>query len=186
MSRSRLAALAALSSCALVLGSAAPALAEAPPPNLTQKVSITGSKGFKGTYTIERFVREGDRQFAVGTLRGKLRGKRVRREDVRVPATLAPAQGAAQIPPTPGACTILSLTLGPIDLNLLGLRIRTNQIELLIEGIPAPGTPGPAAGGLLGSLLCAITNLLNPAAGTPPAQVTQLLNAALALSPRSA
>jgi hypothetical protein len=53
-----------------------------------------------------------------------------------------------------GVCSILDLTLGPIDLNLLGLRIQTNQIELLITAIPG--------GGLLGDLLCAVANLLNP------------------------
>ena len=81
--------------------------------------------------------------------------------------------------PTPGACTILNLTLGPIDLNLLGLRVATNEIRLLVEAVPG-------AGNLLGNLLCAITNLLNPSANTPLAQLVQVLNALLALAPRTA
>ena len=53
-----------------------------------------------------------------------------------------------------GTCTILDLTLGPLDLNLLGLRIQLNQVHLLITAVPG-------AGNLLGNLLCAVANLLN-------------------------
>ena len=44
-----------------------------------------------------------------------------------------------------------------------------------------------AAGNLLGNLLCGITGILNPTAlaNTPLAQLTQILNALLALSPRT-
>jgi hypothetical protein len=145
----------------------------------TKKVAIQGTKGFKGTYTIQRFVQSGDRVLAVGTVQGTLRGKKVSRSGVRMPVSLAPSASGAQIPPTPGACQVLSLTIEPIDLNLLGLRVRTSRIDLRIEAIPST-VPG---GGLLGDLLCGIANLLNPAANTPLAQVTQLLNALLALSP---
>jgi hypothetical protein len=69
--------------------------------------------------------------------------------------------------------------LGPINLNLLGLRVATNDIHLLIEAIPG-------AGNLVGNLLCAVTNLLNPSANTPLAQLVQVLNALLALAPRTA
>lgn len=51
------------------------------------------------------------------------------------------------------ACQILNLDLGPLDLNLLGLRIQLNRVILDITAIPG--------GGLLGDLLCAISNLLN-------------------------
>ena len=56
--------------------------------------------------------------------------------------------------PTPGACPVLNLVLGPIDLNLLGLRVATNQIRLLIEAVPG-------AGNLLGNLLCGVAHLLD-------------------------
>jgi hypothetical protein len=87
------------------------------------------------------------------------------------------ARGAqsSQIPPTPGACQILNLTLQPIDLNLLGLRVRTSRIDVRIEGVPG-------AGNLLGNLLCGITGILDPASVTP-SQLTALLNAILALVP---
>ena len=38
--------------------------------------------------------------------------------------------------PTPNACQILNLDAQPINLNLLGLRLRTNQIELRIDARP--------------------------------------------------
>jgi hypothetical protein len=160
--------------CTLMLIAAAPAAQAAEAP-FTKKVAVTGTKGFEGTYTIKRFVRRDGKLYSVGTLRGTLRGKSIRRTGVRMPASLADAASSSQIPPTGGACQILNLTLNPIDLNLLGLRVRTSRIDLRIEAIPG--------GGLLGDLLCGIANLLSPSAHTPLAQVVQLLNALLALVP---
>jgi hypothetical protein len=185
MSRARLAAIAVTLSCALVLGVTSTAGA-ATTPQLTKKVPMTGTakngKKFKGTFTIDRFARRNGKLYAVGTLKGKLNHQTVSRH-VRIPAKLRNANGAksAQIPPTPGACQILSLTLQPIDLNLLGLRVRTSRIDLLIEGVRGPGN-------LLGNLLCAITGLLDPnaLANTTLGQLVQILNALLALSPRTA
>jgi len=52
------------------------------------------------------------------------------------------------------SCTILTLDLGPLDLNLLGLMIHLDEVVLNI-------TAQQGAGNLLGNLLCAIANLLN-------------------------
>ena len=57
-------------------------------------------------------------------------------------------------PPQPEPCPILHLELGPLDLNLLGLRVQLNQVVLDITAIPGPGN-------LLGNLLCAIAGLLD-------------------------
>jgi len=103
-----------------------------------------------------------------------------RRQAARGPAPAQPAAAQPPLPiPTPRACTILNLTRGPINLNLLGPRVATNEIRLLVEAIPG-------AGNLLGNLLCAIANLLNPSPNTPLAQLAQVLNALLALAPRTA
>jgi hypothetical protein len=51
-------------------------------------------------------------------------------------------------------CPILSLTLGPLHLNVLGLVIDLNQVNL---NVTAQG----GAGNLLGNLLCDVANLLN-------------------------
>jgi hypothetical protein len=176
MTKRLLAALAAMSALALI-GSPA-ASAQSQPAQFTKKVAVEGSKGFEGTYTISRFIRRGDNHYAVGTLRGTLRGERVVKRGVRMPVTRRAA--ASQIPPTTGACQVLNLTLGPLDLNLLGLRVRLSRVDLRVEAIPSP-LPGS---GLLGDLLCAVSNLLNPTAQTPLNAVTQLLNALLALVPQ--
>ena len=73
------------------------------------------------------------------------------------------AVGAAAI----GSCDILSLVLGPLHLDLLGLQIDLNQVVLDI-------TAQTGAGNLLGNLLCAITGLLD--AGSLGQQVVNLLN----------
>ena len=186
MSKSRMVLAAAVAALAVMLiGGAGPAAAQTSTTPLTKTVKMTGTakngKKFKGTYTIKRFTRSGSKQYAVGTLKGRLKGRRVKREDVRIPAALARAAQAAQIPPTPNACQILNLTLQPIDLNLLGLRLRTSRIDLRIEGVPG-------AGNLVGNLLCGIPGILDPQAATPatPSLLTQVLNALLALVPRTA
>src|SRR4051794_23380782 len=203
MSRIRLAATAAMLSCGLMLvGGTGLASAQDGPARLTQVVPISGkstkgNKQFSGTYTIDRFISKGGKIYSVGTVTGKLGSKKVTQENVRVPPTVANASPPAQprpsrVPPLPlpplpagNACSILSLDLGPINLNLLGLVVRTNQIQLRIDAVQGPGN-------LLGNLLCGITGLLNPATGgtpvanTPLAQLVQILNALLALSPRTA
>jgi hypothetical protein len=181
----RLAALAATLSCALLLGAAGSAAAQTTP-QLTQTVPITGTakngKKFSGTFTIHRFATKGDGLVAVGRLTGRLKHRRVSRV-VSLPAdvTNGGASAAQAITPTPNACQILKLDLGPIDLNLLGLRVRTNDIHLLVEGVRGPGN-------LLGNLLCGITGILDPStlANTTLGQLAQILNALVALSPRTA
>ncbi len=178
MSRLHMAAVAVLTSCAVVLGAAGTASAQEAKP-LTQKVAVKGTKGFKGTYTIKRFAARGDKVVAVGTLTGKLKGKKVSKRNVRIPATLAKQASASQQPnPTPGACQVLNLVLNPIDLNLLGLRVATSRIEALIEAIPGTNA-------LLGNLLCAITGILDPQ-GQSAATLASALNSILALVPRTA
>jgi hypothetical protein len=188
MKRFRLAAAAAMSACALLLIGGAGTASAQETLAFGKKVPVTGEakngRDFAGTFTIKRFVQRAGQAFAVGTLRGKLGNRRVVKRGVRMPAVTEPApaaaRAAAQPPlPTPGACQILNLVLGPINLNLLGLRVATNEIRLLIEAIPGPGN-------LLGNLLCAIANLLNPSANTPISQLVQVLNALLALAPRTA
>jgi hypothetical protein len=76
----------------------------------------------------------------------------------QVPLTLTPQ-------PSGGACPILDLQVGPIDLTLLGLRVQTSQICLEVTAMEG--------GGLLGDLLCEVANLLQ--GGTSLADVLALL-----------
>ena len=206
MSRLRLAAVAATIACGLMLVAGTGVASAQDVARLSQVVPISGTvtkggnafkgKEFTGTYTIERFVNAGGKLYAVGTLKGKVANKKINQAGVRLPAAVAnnattagssAHSSQAPLPPLPpgNACSILSLDIGPINLNLLGLVIRTNQIQLRIDAVQAPGN-------LLGNLLCAITHLLDPRAGgtavanTPLAQLAQILNSLLALSPRTA
>src|SRR3954447_16662516 len=177
MSRNRLAALAAMLTCALMLVPAAGASAAQTAPKLTKTVKVTGTsksgKKFTGKYTISRFIAKGSKTYAVGTLTGRLAGKKVTKHGVKMPVALTQAAHSAQLPPIPGACAILNLSIQPINLNLLGLSVRTSQIDLRIDAIPG-------AGNLLGNLLCGITNILNPGAANA-SQLAAILNALLAL-----
>src|SRR3954463_11023801 len=130
MTKSRMLLLAAVAALAVMLiGGAGPAAAQASSTPLTKKVAVTGTgkggKKFTGTYTIQRFTHRGSKLYAVGTLKGRLKGRKVTKHNVRIPASLARPATTSQIPPTPNACQILNLTLQPLDLNLLGLRVRT-------------------------------------------------------------
>jgi hypothetical protein len=65
------------------------------------------------------------------------------------PGFSLPVQAPTVLPPVPaGICTVLDLVLGPIDLNVLGLMVHLDRVQLRITADPT--------GGLLGSLLCGL------------------------------
>lgn len=72
----------------------------------------------------------------------------------------------------PLACGILNLTLGPLNLNLLGLVVTLNQVHLTITAVPG-------AGNLLGNLLCSLVGLLN--GGGSLSAISALLNSILGI-----
>ena len=114
-----------------------------------------------GLFELKRFDERQGVLYAVGTLTGTLGDKSVRK-NVSLPVTGASNELPAvdglvqqQAPvPTPGACDILTLNLGPLDLDILGLRVALDPVDLLIEAVPG-------AGNLLGNLLCGIAGLLD-------------------------
>jgi hypothetical protein len=171
---------AALVACLAALFVAGPAQAQGTTPSLTRTVAVTGKaangKAFNGRFTIHQFKTVGGQTYAVGSLTGMVKHRHVKRT-VSIPAKLADASAlpggarAAQV-----SCKVLTLILGPLDLNLLGLRVQLNQVNLRITAIPG--------GGLLGDLLCNITNLLNPSAILGN-QLAAVLNSILALVPQS-
>jgi|SRR6476660_4905219 hypothetical protein len=65
-------------------------------------------------------------------------------------------------------CQVLNLTLGPLDLNLLGLQVHLDVVHLTINADPA--------GGLLGQLLCSLAGGI----GGPVGTIIDLLNQILA------
>ncbi len=60
----------------------------------------------------------------------------------------------------PGPCKILDLVLGPLHLDLLGLIVDLNQVRLQITAAPDEG--------ILGSLLCSLTNQPTTTAAASP------------------
>lgn len=122
-------------------------------------IPVTGKakngKAFSGHFTVSRFVTKAGKTYALGTLTGKL-GRRSVDKQVEFPAAL-PGSGSSSplaTSPVTGTCPILNLTLGPLNLNLLGLTVHLNQVVLNITAVPGPGN-------LLGNLLCSVANLLN-------------------------
>jgi len=94
------------------------------PPLYTMNISGAAKNGkqFTGTYGVQRFVVGKDgKAYAFGTLKGRLKGRHVTRYGVTMPASAAGATGAQT---AQAVCPILNLVIGPIDLNLLGLRVR--------------------------------------------------------------
>jgi hypothetical protein len=86
--------------------------------------------------------------------------------------SVTPAAFAPAAIPVPEGCDILNLVLGPLDLNLLGLVIVLQQVQLDIVAVPG-------AGALLGNLLCAVAGLLD--GGFDLGIIADVLNAVLAV-----
>ena len=146
--------------------SAGAAPSTAPQPAPAQQVAgipITGSgpnSTFSGVFNITKFAVRSGQLVAVGTLTGQLTNTAT-----NVTRTVT-KQVAIPVAAAQGTCTILDLTLGPLDLNLLGLRVQLNQVHLVITA--------QQGGGLLGDLLCAVANLLS--GGSPLTSLVNLLN----------
>jgi hypothetical protein len=122
---------------------------------------------FQGRLDVVSFATQNGQIVATGLLDGTLRdasggiiGTVTDELVTNIPVDLSPGD-------RPRVCTILDLTLGPLDLNLLGLRVQLSEVDLLITAIRGPGN-------LLGNLLCAIVGLLD--GGGPLDQIVNLLN----------
>src|SRR5689334_1568252 len=131
----------------------APSVASAAPKGASSATTLINSftpgvGGFIGTLTVNSFSLVNGLLTAVGTVTGTVLGPT---GAVVGTVTNAPFTAPAQVS---ASCTILTLTLGPLDLNLLGLMIHLNQVVLNITAVPG-------AGNLLGNLLCSVANLLN-------------------------
>lgn len=99
-------------------------------------------------FTVQNFAASGNKLVAQGVLNGTI---------TSATGTVTPVTNQAVTLPVAGisaSCPILSLTLGPLHLDLLGLVIDLNQVVLNITAISGNGK-------LLGNLLCDIANLLN-------------------------
>lgn len=125
---------------------------------------------FNGTLNITHFATQavnGVQQLvAIGSVTGTLNAPNGQLQNVAIGNLAIPVTSLSD--PT---CPILSLTLGPLHLDVLGLVVDLNQIVLNITAVGAPGN-------LLGNLLCSVANLLNPG---QVSTLADLLNQILAL-----
>lgn len=156
--RGMLSAVLPLGAAAITVGAVKAATAPSPVQSLTTAVNsiIPGVGSFVGTFTLTATQVINGVLSAVGTLNGVFTS--VSGATQAVNQTVTAALSAS------GSCQILTLTIGPIYLNLLGLVVTLNQINLNITAVPS-------AGNLLGNLLCDVANLLN--SGGP---ISTLLN----------
>ena len=152
----------------------APSASATPPINATapSTLNVTGTTAaggaFTGTLTNLQFVNQNGALNVVGNLTGTLTNAAgaVLGTVTNLPVTLpvTAAQGA-------NSCQILDLTLGPLDLNLLGLVVHLDTVHLNITAQRGPGN-------LLGNLLCGIAGALDGGGG---GGLANLLNRLLGL-----
>lgn len=132
---------------------------------------LTGPGTFSGTFTLRRFVGRAHHLYAIGTLAGTLKDANGTTKDVSRTTTLAiskvtqgsttssmslrsaPASSSGS-PALQGSCNVLTLNIGAIHLNLLGLVVDLSPINLNITG-------QTGSGNLLGNLVCGIAGLLD-------------------------
>jgi hypothetical protein len=135
----------------LLMSAAALAPKSAEAAKTFQSIPITGTTAnggsFVGTFDVQNFTNQGSQVLAVGNLTGKLFDKNGHLLGI-VKKLLA-----LNVLFGSHTCTILELTLGPLDLNLLGLMVHLDEVHLTITANPA--------GGLLGQLLCSIANAID-------------------------
>jgi hypothetical protein len=125
-------------------------------PVMINQVLPNGST-LAGTFTLTRFVAQGGQVVAQGVFNGTLTsatGAVTPLTNVAGSSVVTNATNGAAAAATPVGCNVLSLTLGPLHLDLLGLVVDLNQVNLNITAVPGSGN-------LLGNLLCSVAHLLD-------------------------
>jgi hypothetical protein len=184
-----LAAIGATSASAASNTGGLPAITDAGPLMKTDVTGLSknGNKTFTGTYGIYKFVVKNGKVWSVGTVtgkfqNGKLKGKHVKRGNVMMPvdtSKLGDTNTASAAQTT--SCTVLHLVLGPVNLNLLGLQVTLGGGLQANQPIVLDIT-AQRGGGLLGDLLCGLTDSLGGQLGQISQQLQQLASALNALA----
>lgn len=131
----------------LVPATAASAAPTTSPLSIPVSGTVAGVSSFVGSFDVTRFAVQNGQLVAVGNLTGTLTNL-VTGATQTVSQTLTAAIGVS------ATCDILHLTLGPLDLNLLGLMVHLDRVVLDITAQSGPGN-------LLGNLLCSVAGLLD-------------------------
>jgi hypothetical protein len=102
---------------------------------------------------IKRFIKRNGRLYAVGTAVGRFNPTGANPQfnvtGVDRRAFVVQVKKLRQLTSAQRICPILDLTIGPLDLNLLGLIVHLDETHLTITA--------DSNGGLLGSLLCSLS-----------------------------
>lgn len=158
--------IALLTALAFSVAPASARAAAAPPPLDSVPVTGTAADGstFTGTVVPTAFTSQDRRLLLNGTLSGTMRDA-----SGATTGTVADTPVALPVALPSATCPILHLTLGPLDLDLLGLTVHLDRVVLDITAISGPGN-------LLGNLLCAIAGILDGTgdAAALPALVAQM------------
>jgi hypothetical protein len=131
-----------------------------------------GTGTFSGTFTPTSFSVVNGVLEATGLLKGTLTNANGTSagsvsQTATLPVKTTAAAGTAKAAAL--SCNVLNLVLGPLNLDLLGLVVTLNQVNLNIVAVP---------GSLLGDLLCDVAGLLN--GGGLLSEISTLLNEILA------
>jgi hypothetical protein len=155
---------------ASVLGLTAAGTASAQPPNTAGTVTapLTGTvdgQEFTGEFVPQEFRVEDGTLMAVGEITET--GTAIDGQTASMPVDVQQSSGS---------CDILNLVLGPLDLDLLGLQVHLDTVNLDIVAQSGPGN-------LLGNLLCAVAGLLDGPTGVSAIldNISRLLNRVLGL-----
>ena len=160
---------------------AAPTVAMAASPSSTQQqataapqvgpltVPIVGTAGTNAVATVTSFQVVDGVLTAVGTITGTVATTDAAGTTILTNVTDAAFTAPATILQQGAGCQILDLVLGPLHLDLLGLVVDLNQVNLDITAVPGPGN-------LLGNLLCAVAHLLDGGNTTALQNLVNLLN----------
>ncbi len=119
------------------------------------RIAATGSTQQIGMmnvrFTIQKFVRRGNKLYAVGTTTAKFAPVASRSDLPTATDTkrfTARVRSIKAVNSAQRICPVLELTLGPTHLNLLGLIVDLSTVHLVITA--------DSQGGLLGQLFCSI------------------------------
>lgn len=146
---------------AAAISSERPVVGKSDVGKITSKVVGRTSDGdrVRGTFTPIKVIERDGALMMKGFLRGVVvdEGPNTKFSGVKnIPIKKIGGQSvtSARMAAGAGACDILNLVLGPLDLNILGLEIRLQRVVLDIVAVAG-------AGNLLGNLLCAVAGLLD-------------------------
>jgi len=105
-------------------------------------------------FTVTKFIRRHHRLYAVGAAIAQFKPTAANPQNLPTKAVRQPftarVLGMRHFSSTQTICPVLDLTLGPLDLNLLGLMVHLDKVHLTITA--------DSEGGLLGQLFCSIAH----------------------------